>query len=248
MPCFNHLMIDIETLGGLPDGFIAQIAAVWFDPMLPLDAGGTGANYSQKIRATGRISDGVIDYDTVAWWLRQSKEAQAAVFGPEDEAVEPGYAALSFINFFDDHCPQEDKKISVWTAGNYDLPLLKRLAARTRPGINWPLRYATERDFRTLRKEIGDRLGILPPERSGAHHEALADALWQADYCGQILRAAEAVPMDRARAVAAQAVYLRALAEKARTGEADWARRVLAAADRAAEDVRRENLIHAKTS
>ncbi|EPO2484139.1 3'-5' exoribonuclease domain-containing protein, partial [Escherichia coli] len=65
-----HLMIDLETMGKNPDAPIISIGAIFFDPQ----TGEMGPEFSKTIDL--ETAGGVIDRDTIKWWLKQSREAQ----------------------------------------------------------------------------------------------------------------------------------------------------------------------------
>ncbi|HBP9777770.1 TPA: 3'-5' exoribonuclease, partial [Escherichia coli] len=67
-----HLMIDLETMGKNPDAPIISIGAIFFDPQ----TGEMGPEFSKTIDL--ETAGGVIDRDTIKWWLKQSREAQSA--------------------------------------------------------------------------------------------------------------------------------------------------------------------------
>ncbi|EOA7780407.1 RecE family exodeoxyribonuclease, partial [Escherichia coli] len=69
----DHLMIDLETMGKNPDAPIISIGAIFFDPQ----TGDMGPEFSKTIDL--ETAGGVIDRDTIKWWLKQSREAQSAV-------------------------------------------------------------------------------------------------------------------------------------------------------------------------
>ncbi|HAI8873085.1 TPA: exonuclease, partial [Escherichia coli] len=68
-----HLMIDLETMGKNPDAPIISIGAIFFDPQ----TGEMGPEFSKTIDL--ETAGGVIDRDTIKWWLKQSREAQSAI-------------------------------------------------------------------------------------------------------------------------------------------------------------------------
>ncbi|HAY8857911.1 TPA: exonuclease, partial [Shigella boydii] len=68
----DHLMIDLETMGKNPDAPIISIGAIFFDPQ----TGDMGPEFSKTIDL--ETAGGVIDRDTIKWWLKQSREAQSA--------------------------------------------------------------------------------------------------------------------------------------------------------------------------
>ena len=74
-----HGMVDIETMGTDPKAAVITIGACIFDPF--------GADTEDTISTDQRFSTTIsfqdnqkhgrtFDADTLAWWLRQSKEAQ----------------------------------------------------------------------------------------------------------------------------------------------------------------------------
>ncbi|EGE1657327.1 exonuclease, partial [Escherichia coli] len=69
---WHHLMIDLETMGKNPDAPIISIGAIFFDPQ----TGDMGPEFSKTIDL--ETAGGVIDRDTIKWWLKQSREAQSA--------------------------------------------------------------------------------------------------------------------------------------------------------------------------
>ncbi|EHZ4690443.1 3'-5' exoribonuclease, partial [Escherichia coli] len=72
-----HLMIDLETMGKNPDAPIISIGAIFFDPQ----TGEMGPEFSKTIDL--ETAGGVIDRDTIKWWLKQSREAQSAILTDE---------------------------------------------------------------------------------------------------------------------------------------------------------------------
>ncbi|MEW3365841.1 exonuclease, partial [Escherichia coli] len=82
----DHLMIDLETMGKNPDAPIISIGAIFFDPQ----TGDMGPEFSKTIDL--ETAGGVIDRDTIKWWLKQSREAQSAIMTDEiplDDALLP---------------------------------------------------------------------------------------------------------------------------------------------------------------
>ncbi|HIH3247349.1 TPA: 3'-5' exoribonuclease domain-containing protein, partial [Escherichia coli] len=73
----DHLMIDLETMGKNPDAPIISIGAIFFDPQ----TGDMGPEFSKTIDL--ETAGGVIDRNTIKWWLKQSREAQSAIMTDE---------------------------------------------------------------------------------------------------------------------------------------------------------------------
>ncbi|EOS0118704.1 RecE family exodeoxyribonuclease, partial [Escherichia coli] len=74
---WHHLMIDLETMGKNPDAPINALAGKFFDPA----TGEMGPEFSKTIDL--ETAGGVIDRDTIKWWLKQSREAQSAILTDE---------------------------------------------------------------------------------------------------------------------------------------------------------------------
>ncbi|EOS0118539.1 3'-5' exoribonuclease, partial [Escherichia coli] len=74
---WHHLMIDLETMGKNPDAPINALAGKFFDPA----TGEMGPEFSKTIDLD--TAGGVIDRDTIKWWLKQSREAQSALLTDE---------------------------------------------------------------------------------------------------------------------------------------------------------------------
>ncbi|EOS94062.1 prophage exonuclease [Erwinia tracheiphila PSU-1] len=73
---FNHLMIDLETMGNKPSSPILAIGAVFFSPQ----NGELGEEFYTPVNLESAMAGGAIpDADTIIWWLKQSSEARAAV-------------------------------------------------------------------------------------------------------------------------------------------------------------------------
>jgi hypothetical protein len=197
----DDIMVDIETLGTGSNAMIVQIAAVRFDPF----GGDCGLIQAPEfafdfhVQPTGNaVLDGVMDFDTVRWWLSQEERARQRVFAPVAGCgghVGTGVMALS--HWLREQGPFE----RVWASGpQFDLALLKAAFDRTLnevpvlrtlgadPGPRpWPIPFRAERDFRTL-KHVGKLLGVEKPLFVGVEHDALDDCYHQAGYAIQILR------------------------------------------------------------
>ncbi|GCP56735.1 exodeoxyribonuclease VIII [Escherichia coli] len=172
----DHLMIDLETMGKNPDAPIISIGAIFFDPQ----TGDMGPEFSKTIDL--ETAGGVIDRDTIKWWLKQSREAQSAIMTDE---IPLDDALLQFREFIDEN--SGEFFVQVWGNGaNFDNTILRR--SYERQGIPCPWRYYNDRDVRTI-VELGkaidfDARTAIPFE--GERHNALDDARYQAKYVSAI--------------------------------------------------------------
>ncbi|EFJ7561716.1 exonuclease [Escherichia coli] len=171
-----HLMIDLETMGKNSDAPIISIGAIFFDPQ----TGDMGPEFSKTIDL--ETAGGVIDRDTIKWWLKQSREAQSAIMTDE---IPLDDALLQLREFIDEN--SGEFFVHVWGNGaNFDNTILRR--SYERQGIPCPWRYYNDRDVRTI-VELGkaidfDARTAIPFE--GERHNALDDARYQAKYVSAI--------------------------------------------------------------
>ncbi|WP_049067356.1 exonuclease, partial [Escherichia coli] len=134
----DHLMIDLETMGKNPDAPIISIGAIFFDPQ----TGDMGPEFSKTIDL--ETAGGVIDRDTIKWWLKQSREAQSAIMTDE---IPLDDALLQLREFIDEN--SGEFFVQVWGNGaNFDNTILRR--SYERQGIPCPWRYYNDRDVRTI--------------------------------------------------------------------------------------------------
>lgn len=139
-----------------------------------------GPEFSKTIDL--ETAGGVIDRDTIKWWLKQSREAQSAIMTDE---IPLDDALLQLREFIDEN--SGEFFVQVWGNGaNFDNTILRR--SYERQGIPCPWRYYNDRDVRTI-VELGkaidfDARTAIPFE--GERHNALDDARYQAKYVSVI--------------------------------------------------------------
>lgn len=171
-----HVMIDIETLGTGRDAAIVQIGAVSFD----LDQGVTA-----ELAADIDLTDpqlGVIDADTVRFWLNQSNEARSAVLLTQSGRVPLKQALRWLANFV-------GGAGYVWAKPpQFDLRILRDAYARV--GLDCPWPHYNERDLRTL-LTVGKLMRAPKVRRTGVQHVAVDDARYQAEQALAVLRVIE---------------------------------------------------------
>ncbi|HDP8064222.1 TPA: 3'-5' exoribonuclease [Escherichia coli] len=183
---WTHMMIDLETMGKNPDAAVISIGAIFFDPQ----TGDIGPEFSKTIDLD--TAGGVIDRDTVKWWLKQSREAQSAILADE---IPLDDALLQLREFIDEN--SGEFFVQVWGNGtSFDNVILRR--SYERQGIPCPWRYHNDRDVRTI-VELGktiyfDARTVIPFE--GVRHNALDDARHQAKYVSAIWQKLIPNPVD----------------------------------------------------
>lgn len=169
------LMTDIETMGTDKDAAILSIGAVMFDPL----TGRLGEQLRVNIDPVSNERFGrKIDMATVLWWLQQSDEARAALVNRD--GVRHLSVALHVLFDF----VQSNEPNHLWAnSPDFDYVILER--ATIASGSLWPMKFYKYRCVRTVRtlaaQHAAERGAELPvPVRDGEAHDALADAIWQA--------------------------------------------------------------------
>jgi len=198
---FDHIMIDLETMGTGPDAAIIQIGAVAFHgPLIAQEFAGLENTISAPLFHThvnlqSCLDAGLrMDASTVLWWLEQDDAARKAAARSGPGAVPLEEALLQHADFVRLH--SDPKHTQVWSNGSdFDLVILStayRLLHIDRP---WP--YWASRCFRTEKNRRRDIAGREPTIK----HHALADAIAQAEH----LRAIQAADLRDKAAASTQA-------------------------------------------
>ena len=176
-------MVDLETLGNTPGCGLVSIGACTFGPGGVQDR--EQAFYS-VVDARSCLDAGLHeDASTLAWWARQSAEAQAA-FVQSRKAGEAPSLKVS-LGLFTAWLKKQGfyNTIKVWGNGSdFDNAILA--CAWRAVGVKPPWAFWHNRCFRTLKAAYTD-FGTLP-ERKGTHHNALDDALYQAECAVVIIK------------------------------------------------------------
>jgi hypothetical protein len=165
----RHISIDLETMGNRPTSAICAIGAVAFDPEADPD---TWHSLYMTVDLQSCIDEMLtVDASTIYWWLDQEKDAQVALLGENSHI---SVALQELRSFYETYCTQD---AAMWSHASFDAPILANayhevLEERT------PWKYRNIRDLRTLEHLTPD---VEYPERKGTHHNALDDAMYQAE-------------------------------------------------------------------
>lgn len=170
----HHVMVDLETLGTRAGCKIISIGAVVF-------SAADGVSETQQFNSLiNRYTQPPClweDPDTVAWWGRQSKESQDRIFNNPYRAPNMADVLRNFAEWL-------GKGAIVWGNGaDFDNPILQ--AAYAALGMRQPWGNWNGRCYRTL-KDLRPGIKLV---RQGVHHDALDDAISQAEHAVRILRA-----------------------------------------------------------
>lgn len=171
------VMLDTETMGLVPGVPCLAIGAVEFD----LNKLQLGERFYITADLESCVGYGLrmMDPGTMKWWMRQSEKAQSAIARPQTDIR----SALLMFRDFLERCG-ETNEIRVW--GNdpaFDNGIVQ--ASYSACGLEVPWKFWNNRCLRTFR---GMWPSIAPDERQGVHHNALDDAIFQAEHMLKIRR------------------------------------------------------------
>lgn len=178
----NHIMLDLETMGTGPNAAIVAIGAVEFE--LTKTGGQLGDSFYQCISLESAMATGgQVDAGSVLWWLKQSDAARSMFTQPALYA----YDALQ--QFADWMAARGDaKNLRVWGNGaSFDNVILA--SAYRRAGAPLPWNSFNDRCYRTVKSMHPSAPAI---QRTGTHHNAMDDAISQANHLIAMLAPAAA--------------------------------------------------------
>ncbi len=164
-PKFTNCMIDFEAFGTGKNPCLSQVGAVYFDPT----SGELGPEFSANIDAAShQKAGGILDAETVYWWLNQSKEAISTLLTNKQDVTK----VMTDLNEF-----LKDAKY-VWSHATFDYVLLQNTFKQL--GIKSNVSYKAGLDIRTLIHLAGTTTNRV---RAGTHHNGLDDCKHQVKYC-----------------------------------------------------------------
>lgn len=173
----DHVMIDLETLGTKPGCTILSIGAVMFDE------DGLGAEFHEIISRSSCHNVGLVeDPQTMEWWAKQTNEARETLQKASSNDGTNIWSALSKFYLFLEHNTESLDQLRVWGNGAaFDEPILT--AAHAAVHFEPPWKFYNSRCYRTL-KALRPDVKLV---RTGTHHNALDDALSQAEHAVRLL-------------------------------------------------------------
>jgi len=174
---YEHLSIDIETLGTKPGAIVLSVGLIPFSLNESVNA--ENADYWRISVVDSLICGLMPDSDTLDWWSRQTSDARKALDVGDVRTLES--TAYRLENVLKTHCAD---KCRVWMKGpSFDGVLLE--AALEKAGKRVPWKYWQERDVRTICDWVPE------PKREGVHHNAADDAVHQARWVRDALLSKE---------------------------------------------------------
>lgn len=184
----NDFVVDLETLDVGPSAAIVAIGAVAVDK----DAGHVADEFYRVVDlATIEQYGSTVGLSTVRWWLRQSADAQAALFGEDVTTVPIKTALRNLADWMEGHC--DVRTARVWGNGAAFDCVILREAYRAVFGVDTasghvraPWLWWNDRCYRTLKSVLAD---IPEPAFEGVRHHALDDAQHEAEHLLQLFEA-----------------------------------------------------------
>lgn len=166
-------MIDLETTGTTAKTGILSIGACVFDD--ELNTFSVQYRFYTTILLDGQVGR-EITHDTLWWWMQQSEEARS-VFNPYGGLhLKEALLRLSDV-FHPKYCIRE-----VWSNGaDFDVAILQHAYGEANIPVPWS--YKMTRCFRTVKELFPN---VAKPEFKGVQHNALSDAIHQAEWLHKI--------------------------------------------------------------
>jgi len=167
----KNIMVDLETLGNGPKAVIVSIGAVQFDET------GLGDTFYINVDPESCVATGMeMDVSTVMWWMQQSDAARKALTQTAQ------FSIAAALDQFRRYLPSGD--VVLWGNGaTFDNVILA--SAHRLVGVKRPWSFRNDRCFRTL-KDLYPQ--VKPGMPVGTAHNALDDAVFQAEHASRILR------------------------------------------------------------
>lgn len=188
----QHVMIDLETMGTAVNAPVLAIGAVYFDP----DTSALGDRFYGSIDMDEACRFGRPSGSTIRWWLQRSDVARQAIIAGK-------HPAKLVFEKFKAFMLKHGKNTRPWGNGAaFDISMLD-VAFPKILGEPAPWKFYNVLDCRTI-KELAKGITDFRGDRAGTHHQALDDAIYQAQWVShywQVLRGVKSADQGSADAV-----------------------------------------------
>ena len=176
---YLRCMLDLETYGTRPGCGILSIGAVFFSST---HKEWKGPSFYQAVNRASCEEAGLFEQeDTMAWWAKQGSSARQV--WQEIETAPPLAEVLSNFSTWLRENTLDTTKTQVWGNGaDFDNPILSACYSAVARGQPWG--PYNGRCYRTLKALAPD----VKLRRTGTHHNALDDAVSQAEHAVRILQ------------------------------------------------------------
>lgn len=166
---YTDIMLDLETLGVLPNSLILSIGAVAFNSL----SKEIGPTLYEKINMQSSLDAGFkTQKATIEWWARQDVQATNIIEECVQSPTTVRDALMNFSKFI--YTNTNCNEVCVWGCGSdFDNTILGSAYELLRMTTPW--KYNNSRCYRTV-KSLFPHVVL---ERTGIHHNALDDAKYQ---------------------------------------------------------------------
>ncbi len=174
----KDIMLDLETYSVVYNSVVVAIGACRFD----ISSGIIGEHFYVNVDSTDCEAHGLVtDQATLRWWAQQEKAARDALKTPEPIGLK--LACLEFRAWVK---TMPGKNYRLWGNGvGFDNVILRN--AFDAVGVKFPVAFWDDRDVRTI-VALGPKGIKSDVVRTGTKHNALDDAIFQAQYTAEIYK------------------------------------------------------------
>lgn len=165
----DDIMVDLETYDTRPSAAILSIGACRVD----WEREEITDRFYRIVELQSCLDAGLTESEsTKAWWNRQGAEARRVFTDPSVPLFQALSDFATYLKIFG------LRDVRVWGNGSdFDNVILAN--AYDAMGLDAPWRFYNNRCFRTVNKTFSDI--VKKPDRQGTHHNALDDAVFQAE-------------------------------------------------------------------
>lgn len=184
---FDHISLDIETLGTTADCMILSVGAVKFD----IETGDIhNAGFYRKVSIeSNKAWKRDFSADTLRWWMNQKDAARLEAFKMDAGKLDPAIIGVPLEEMLNNLSAwmgdiKHPNAYKVWGNGaDFDQPILAAAYERMDRPIPWKPYHAL--CYRTLKELLPQ---VKAPPRASAAHHALEDAIYQAEHATLLLQ------------------------------------------------------------
>lgn len=163
----KNVMLDLETMGTSTDAAIIAIGACEFD----IKTQEVGEKFYHVVDLQSSVDAGLtLDASTVIWWMKQSDQARKEF---QCEGINLSRALVEFTHWIGEGA----KDVKIWGNGAaFDNAILSTAYRKCK--LIQPWSFWNDRCYRTQKADYPD----VKMQRKGDHHNALDDAISQAEH------------------------------------------------------------------
>lgn len=159
-----NLMIDLETLDTKATSAILSVGICAFD------IHGIHDQQYFVLECQEQLNKGrTISFDTLEWWFRQDKAVTDAVFNQKKMSVKRFLDGLGYF------CSKNNIRKVYAQGTDFDIAMMTHIHNQYDQQLPWD--FWLVRDTRT----VYDMMQSQKPTREGTHHNAMDDAIYQAE-------------------------------------------------------------------